>query len=171
MRHQGLRQSRHPRCDAVHDKTVFARPQDFPSVHEGAEITSRARCPLFLMDPVTSDLYIRTAYPDARQSPVQIRPLRQYARERASLPSKPPASRPSKWALPWRSPSPADPWSQGPSARTWRPTNEKSDRCTLFTCRSPAGPSICSVRSSGSGHCTEGIANGRYSGITAGTEP
>lgn len=60
--------------EAIKDRTAFAWPQDLPEVSHAT---------LFLMRPETSDLYIRTTEPDIPHSPVLVRPLGQYARERA----------------------------------------------------------------------------------------
>lgn len=72
-------------ADAVAARAILARPQDFPWAQEGTGTSPVPHAALFLLDPVTSDLYIRVTDPATGQTPVLVRPIGPYARENAKL--------------------------------------------------------------------------------------
>ncbi|UNK47832.1 hypothetical protein [Arthrobacter sulfonylureivorans] len=71
--------------DAVCERAQLARPGDFPWATSDAEASGLPEKPLFLMDPITSDLYIKVTARNEYPFPVQVRPVGQYARECAGL--------------------------------------------------------------------------------------
>ncbi|WP_336714844.1 hypothetical protein [Arthrobacter sp. USHLN218] len=71
--------------EAVHEQAVLARPGEFPRAQGRQRPRDRPDEPVFLMDPATSDLYIRVTDPAAHPFPQQVRPFGSYARERAGL--------------------------------------------------------------------------------------
>jgi hypothetical protein len=71
--------------DAVCERAQLARSGDFPWATSDSEVSGVPEMPLFLVDPITSDLYIKSTARNEYQFPMQVRPVGQYVRESASL--------------------------------------------------------------------------------------